>query len=57
MLERLKNLEVALYKFGKGNPEVQAEMRILCDLGYDTEVLCMVHEFEEAVFNGELEDF
>jgi hypothetical protein len=57
MLERLKNLEVALYTLGKGAPEVQAEMTILCDLGYDTEVLCMVHEFETAVFNGELEDF
>lgn len=57
MLERLKTLEVALYKFGKGNPMVQAEMTILCDLGYDTEVLCMVHEFETEVFNGGVAGF
>ena len=57
MLKRLEALEAKLYTLGKGNSEVQAEMTILCDLGYDTEVLCMVHEFETEVFNGGVAGF
>ena len=55
--ERLNVLESKLYFRGKGDPEVQAEMCCLFEMGYDNEIICMVHDFEEAVFNGDLENF
>ena len=57
MLKELKALEAKLYARGKGDPEVQAEMTRLFEIGLDNEIICMVHDFEEAVFNGEVEGF
>ena len=57
MLKRLEALEAKLYTLGKGAPEVQAEMTCLFEMGYDNEIICMVHDFEQAVFNGEVEGF
>lgn len=54
---RLNDLEVLLYERGTGDPVVQAEMTFLFEAGFDNEVICMVHDFEDAVFNGELENF
>lgn len=55
--ERLNDLEVLLYERGLGDPAVRLEMLKLCAAGFDNEVICMVHDFEEQVFNGELENF
>lgn len=55
--ERLNILESKLYFRGKGDPEVQAEMTCLFEMGYDNEIICMVHDFEEAVFNGAVDGF
>lgn len=53
----LQELETKLYSRGKGDPEVQAEMTRLFEMGFDNEIICMVHDFEQAVFNGEVDGF
>jgi len=54
---RLAELEEMLYTFGLGHEPFIQECKLLCELGFDAEVQCIIHEFETKVFNGELERF
>lgn len=54
---RLDDLEEMLYTFGLGHEPFKQECKLLCELGFDAEVLCIIHDFETKVFNGELENF
>jgi hypothetical protein len=54
---RLAELEEMLYTFGLGHEPFIQECKLLCELGFDAEVQCIIYEFETKVFNGELENF
>ena len=54
---RLAELEEMLYTFGLGHEPFIQECKLLCELGFDAEVQCIIYEFETKVFNGELERF
>ena len=54
---RLEELEEMLYTFGLGHEPFIQECKLLCELGFDAEVQCIIYEFETKVFNGELERF
>jgi hypothetical protein len=53
----LEILQENLYRLGLGHPEVKSEVARLSELGFIDEVKCIIHDFETAVFNGDLEDF
>ena len=53
-LEEFRDL---LYSRGLGDPMVQSELKTISLLGFRDEVECIIHEFETAVFNGDLENF
>jgi len=46
-----------LYSRGLGDPVVQSKLKTISLLGFRDEVECIIHEFETAVFNGDLENF
>ena len=46
-----------LFSRGLGDPIVQSELKTISLLGFRDEVECIIHEFETAVFNGDLENF
>jgi hypothetical protein len=54
---RLDDLQEMLYTNGLSFEPFREECKLLCDLGFTDEVLCIIHEFETKVFNGELENF
>ena len=54
---RLAELEEMLYTFGLGHEPFIQECKLLCELGFDAEVQCIIYDFETKVFNGELENF
>lgn len=54
---RLEELEEMLYTFGLGHEPFIQECKLLCELGFDAEVQCIIYDFETKVFNGELERF
>lgn len=54
---RLAELEEMLYTFGLGHEPFIQECKLLCELGFDAEVQCIIYDFETKVFNGELERF
>jgi hypothetical protein len=54
---RLDDLNEMLYTFGLGHEPFIQECKLLCELGFDAEVQCIIYEFETKVFNGELERF
>ena len=54
---RLAELEEMLYTFGLGHEPFIQECKLLCELGFDDEVQCIIYDFETKVFNGELERF
>jgi hypothetical protein len=54
---RLDDLNEMLYTFGLGHEPFIQECKLLCELGFDAEVQCIIYEFETKVFNGELENF
>ena len=54
---RLDQLREDLYTFGFNYEPFVQECKLLCELGFDAEVQCIIHEFETKVFNGELERF
>ena len=61
---KMKNISIQLEEFrdllyskGLGDPMVQSELKTISLLGFRDEVECIIHEFETAVFNGDLENF
>ena len=61
---KMKNISIQLEEFrdllyskGLGGPMVQSELKTISLLGFRDEVECIIHEFETAVFNGDLENF
>jgi hypothetical protein len=54
---RLDDLNEMLYTFGLGHEPFIQECKLLCELGFDAEVQCIIYDFETKVFNGELERF
>ncbi len=61
---KMKNISIQLEEFrdllysrGLGDPVVQSELKTISLLGFRDEVECIIHEFETAVFNGDLENF
>ncbi len=61
---KMKNISIQLEEFrdllysrGLGDPVVQSELKTISLLGFRDELECIIHEFETAVFNGDLENF
>lgn len=61
---KMKNISIQLEEFrdllysrGLGDPMVQSELKTISLLGFRDELECIIHEFETAVFNGDLENF
>ena len=61
---KMKNISIQLEEFrdllysrGLGDVMVQSEMKTISLQGFRDEVECIIHEFETAVFNGDLENF
>lgn len=50
---RLKELEENLYNFGINSEIVIQEVKLLCELGFETEVNCIIHDFENYCFNNQ----
>lgn len=61
---KMKNISIQLEEFrdllysrGLGDPMVQSELKTISLMGFRDELECIIHEFETAVFNGDLENF
>lgn len=54
---QLEEFRELLFSKGLGDPFVQSELKTISLLGFRDEVECIIHEFETAVFNGDLENF
>ena len=48
---RLGELEEMLYTFGLSYEPFIQECKLLCELGFDDEVNCIIWEFENHCFN------
>ena len=63
-MAKMKNISIQLEEFrellysrGLGDVMVQSELKTISLLGFRDEIECIIHEFETAVFNGDLENF
>ena len=50
---RLSELEDNLYNFGLNSEVVVQEVKLLCELGFETEVNGILHDFENYCFNNQ----
>ena len=41
-----------LYDFGMMDEQFIQQVKLLCELGFETEVNCMIHDFENFIFNN-----
>jgi len=50
---RLEQLKEDLYNFGIHSEIVMQECKLLCELGFDSEVQCIIWEFENFIVTNE----
>ena len=49
---RLDEMKDNLYNYGFTNENFIQECKLLCELGFAAEVNCMIHDFENFIFNN-----
>jgi uncharacterized protein YwgA len=50
---RFEELENNLYNFGLYSEVVIQEVKLLCELGFETEVYAIIYDFENYCFNNQ----